>query len=458
MPPAGSAPVRPSGPLARLVVAARRIDAALPIGMKLVLPMFVIAAAGGGILALTVYRSEANRIHNDYEARAFLVSADVRGAVVAHRLSDPVKGDYTGLQNHIDSLVGLEPSILRIDLLEVNGRAATTVASSDHSRINMFENDAADLGDELRALRSSDLISHDDMIGDTPALHVTVPFNRSGHSPFVVAVHLSAVERDRALAALLRNFVLGVGSTIVLATVALLIGVHTLISRRITLVLGAADCLQTGDFSARVKHPGLVDARDEMLRLGSRFNDMASSIQDLHAQLERAATVDALTGLYNRRHAMEALTREVAQARRLGHPLAVVMLDLDGLKQINDRWGHQAGDAAIRQVAGAIRHALRTGDVPARLGGDEFVAILPGCGIDTLEPLLRRIHDAHAHASSAESVTDDGAAPAAAHATTLSAGAAVLAGTDDADSLLQRADAALYDAKRAGKNRSRIAA
>ncbi len=431
----------------RLSSFVRQVDAALPISVKLVLPMLLIAFAGGGILGFTVYRSEANRIRSDFAARAFRVSHEVHGAAVSHGTADQlIKDDYADLQSHLDALVELEPSILRVDLIAVNGRAATTIASSDHSRINTFEDDADDLSAELRAVRGSVVVSHEDTIGDTPALHVTVPFQLTGHVPFVVAVHMSTVERDQALAALLRNFVLGVGSTAVLSTVALVIGLHLLVFRRIRHVLAFADRLQSGDLGARVDHAALADPRDEMLRLAARFNSMAASIEELHAEIELAATTDHLTGLYNRRFAMNAVDQEIARARRQGEPLAVIMVDLDGLKQINDRFGHVAGDQAIRFAAHALSAVLRESDYAARIGGDELVAVLPGCDEELLAGVLERLQLAATH-EAAEGVTS-----------TVSAGGAVLRETDNAQTLLDRADAALYEAKRAGRNQSRIAA
>jgi len=89
------------------------------------------------------------------------------------------------------------------------------------------------------------------------------------------------------------------------------------------------------------------------------------------------ATKDALTGLKNRREFLEVGAAEAERSRRYRHPLAVVFLDLDDFKQLNDTRGHQTGDAALRAAAGALRHALRSSDRIARLGGDEFGILLP---------------------------------------------------------------------------------
>jgi diguanylate cyclase (GGDEF)-like protein len=146
------------------------------------------------------------------------------------------------------------------------------------------------------------------------------------------------------------------------------------------------------------------------------------------------------------RFATDALDREIARVRRQGAPLSVIMVDLDGLKQVNDRHGHGAGDRAIRQAAACLNGVLRGGDYAARVGGDEFVAVLPNCGPEMLGVVIERLQSAAREA---------GVSPASC---TVSAGGAVLRDGDDADSLLHRADEAMYGAKRAGKDQSRIAA
>jgi diguanylate cyclase (GGDEF)-like protein len=95
------------------------------------------------------------------------------------------------------------------------------------------------------------------------------------------------------------------------------------------------------------------------------------------ALAERLAATDVLTGLPNRRHADEALERLLASARRKGRSVTVMLFDLDHFKAINDRFGHAAGDDALRATAQATRELLRGGDYVARFGGEEFLALLP---------------------------------------------------------------------------------
>jgi diguanylate cyclase (GGDEF)-like protein len=101
--------------------------------------------------------------------------------------------------------------------------------------------------------------------------------------------------------------------------------------------------------------------------------------------------LDALTGLHNRRFGEERLKEEIDRAEKTGDPLAVIVLDLDHFKEINDQFGHAAGDAALKKFAHRLRKAVRSCDVPVRIGGDEFLVILPDCPRDKLNDILSRL-------------------------------------------------------------------
>lgn len=161
--------------------------------------------------------------------------------------------------------------------------------------------------------------------------------------------------------------------------------------------------------------------------------------------LEHQARTDPLTGALNRLALAESIARELSRAQRNGRPLSLLMFDLDFFKQLNDRLGHQAGDAALKHVAAATLHQLRASDLLARYGGEEFVIVLPDTGkdraLDTAERLRRQVESLGIRSGNEASLT-------------ASYGVATYpADGDDFDSLVASADAALYNAKQAGRNR-----
>ena len=165
----------------------------------------------------------------------------------------------------------------------------------------------------------------------------------------------------------------------------------------------------------------------------------------LHEVVEQQASTDELTRLPNRRRFMEALHREQRRIERFGGNLAVVLADLDDFKRVNDRFGHQAGDDVLVAFADAVRAELRDIDLPARIGGEEFAILLPETDINGAISLAERIRanlgERRLHLEHARSLR-----------VTASFGVAAQRGGEDAD-LLLLSDAALYRAKRRGKNR-----
>jgi diguanylate cyclase (GGDEF)-like protein len=159
-------------------------------------------------------------------------------------------------------------------------------------------------------------------------------------------------------------------------------------------------------------------------------------------RLAGEARTDALTGLLNRRGFEERATVELAHARRQSTSLAVMMLDIDHFKRINDAWGHETGDDVLTRIAELLVGECREIDVVARVGGEEFVILMPGADEEGAHPLWERIQHA-THLSPADGLPE----------AYLSAGITEVRGTD-LEELLAQADAALYEAKRAGRDRA----
>jgi len=167
---------------------------------------------------------------------------------------------------------------------------------------------------------------------------------------------------------------------------------------------------------------------------------LAGDVSALNQRLREEAIRDPLTGLYNRRYLQESLSREAAIALRSGVPLVVAMLDLDEFKGVNDRGGHEAGDALLCEIARHLSSHVRSSDLVCRMGGDEFLVVLRTVDVTAAASLCERWRVSF---------------PAAA---TISIGlAAYRPGAETIEDTVRRADAALYDAKRQGRNRVVVA-
>ncbi len=161
-------------------------------------------------------------------------------------------------------------------------------------------------------------------------------------------------------------------------------------------------------------------------------------------RLAELATTDPLTGLANSRVFRERLRQDLARAERYDEPLSVLLIDVDGLKRVNDRAGHQAGDAALQTVASAVRRGLRESDLGARLGGDEFAVLAPRTSESAALILAERLRAAIAGE----------AARWNRRRSTISIGVASRRSTGlRPEALLAAADEAMYRAKRRGGNR-----
>ncbi|WP_018873416.1 GGDEF domain-containing protein [Thioalkalivibrio sp. ALJ16] len=185
-----------------------------------------------------------------------------------------------------------------------------------------------------------------------------------------------------------------------------------------------------------------------------------SSVEKIRhiTRLEHESITDPLTGLFNRRHIDRRLDEEISRARRYGHPLSVVMMDIDEFKAINDRLGHLMGDYILTTIAERIQRVLRRSDLAARFGGEEFIVMAPHTPLEAAMSLGEKLREAVSGAPIP--LRGHEAAPPCAPDTltvTISVGIATLSATEGngetADTLVARADDALYRAKQGGRNR-----
>ena len=179
--------------------------------------------------------------------------------------------------------------------------------------------------------------------------------------------------------------------------------------------------------------------------LEDKVTERTAELMETNRKLQEMALTDMLTGLPNRRHAMTRLALDWSESLRDGTPLACMMIDADGFKQVNDKHGHDAGDQVLRQLASHLRYCMRTDDVVCRLGGDEFLIICPRT---TLEGALHAAESTRQAIAQLRVPTGDGV-----WLGSISVGVAVRTpDMQNPEDLIKEADQGVYIAKREGRN------
>jgi two-component system, cell cycle response regulator len=186
------------------------------------------------------------------------------------------------------------------------------------------------------------------------------------------------------------------------------------------------------------------------VQAAARVKRLQDELRQRNEELDLISRTDVLTGLRNRRHVEEYLTKLVSLARRNVEPIAVLIVDIDHFKSVNDGHGHDAGDAVLREVAGRMVDSVRLEDMVGRWGGEEFLVVLPNTAAQGAAELAERLRQVVAGEPCR--LPDGGAVPV-----TISLGCAASV-IDDAATLVRSADAAMYEAKESGRNRVVVAA
>ena len=172
-----------------------------------------------------------------------------------------------------------------------------------------------------------------------------------------------------------------------------------------------------------------------------------AQLQQANRDLTLQLGTDPLTGLFNHRHFRDSLDKELERTLRTGQPMALIMLDLDHFKQVNDRWGHEVGNLALRHAADCMRESTRRIDILCRYGGEEFAVLAPGTGLSGAVRVAERLR----------SLLDTSPLTHDAGILHLTASLGVAIHTVhralSADQLVRQADSYLYQAKHGGRNR-----
>ncbi len=211
--------------------------------------------------------------------------------------------------------------------------------------------------------------------------------------------------------------------------------------------------LLAGRYDCQRYSEGLAAGADDLVAKDRPVDELIGRIRvgvrmwHLQRNLKQAAITDGLTGLYNHAHFVNVLDSEFARSRRYGGRLSLILIDLDNFKAVNDTYGHQVGDAVLKQVAQTLQHEVREADLVVRYGGEEFVVIAPEATLHQAEELAERLRRRIAEQTGPDEM----------HGNTITASLGVASDEDSRvatpSDLLMLCDQAMYAAKRAGRNR-----
>ena len=407
-------------------------------GIVLVLPMtFLIAAT-----AIVLQREEASLHGTIDEAVNALVPLTSLEYDLQRALTDELEArsgtavpDFGGLTGSIDRLFArLRHDAGNPDVPEPSIEAAQQAWSTARPAVERLVEHVT----PLKALSSTD--SGSDLTREK--LTRAIADIEEARTHLARAVKSRAATTAAAQQRELRTLLWAWGATLLATAIVVALVVYSIVTP--ARELGAAvRRLSAGDLSIRVDDR----ARDELGRVASYLNAMAARFAARRSALESEALLDSLTNLPNRRSILRALDTTLASCREQGSPVSVLLIDVDRFKQLNDRFGHTAGDAALSWLADAMRSSLRSGDLLGRYAGDEFIAVLPSTGADDARATAERLCD---------DVSAQRGSDSARPSITVGVATSVTA-SDTRERLIETADQALYEGKKAGRARIAVA-
>ena len=334
------------------------------------------------------------------------------------------------------------PHILAAFVEDEEGRPFSCyfAAGLSESEAEQIRSDVpANLGDSTKRRTGLERISFEYM-------YVAIPIEFEGKRIGSLAIVSDNKALHQKLMDYIRSQVLISVATLVILLV-ISIRLEKLFTRPIFILIEAMKGISnTKDYTVSVA----LNRNDEFNDLCLGFNAMLAEIRERDEKLNRLATTDALTGLANRRHAMEAMETMLIRARRKHEPLGVIILDVDFFKKINDTLGHPVGDIVLQAISRIVEHSAREYDLVARIGGEEFLVLC-----DNADQLIVMTVAERIRASIEQAVIEYGDGQQVRATASLGAFAAIPHDLDG-EALLKIVDDALYRAKHAGRNQVQL--
>ncbi len=425
----------------------------MTISSKVAVAIFVlVAVAGSGALAI-VLDAQAAAERREFR-RAVAQNLELLSSAVTRAVAT---GHHDVVQSILDNAI-ISGKRTEVKHLEIVNRHGRVIADLDPRRFNVVT-DLHELKKDLYLRAPKLTVVDNETTAFVVPIRVTYPLGvlRATVSEARVLDGLRAAQRNAGALAL---------GTSALLAFALYFVLRRVVASRLVALAVTARNYREGRLDVRATMQGA----DEIAQLADAFNQMASSIRaytekletlveertqalsQANKKLEHLATTDSLTALYNRRYFEEQAKRDLELARRESSPFALVMMDVDRFKQLNDKHGHFAGDEVLQAVGRVLADSARTTDIVARIGGEEFAIAMPNTDVteafkaaERLRQQIAALSSASLHAVKPGEVTASfGVAGFPLHADTL-------------PRLLAAADTALYGAKRAGRNRVAVA-
>ncbi len=398
----------------------------------IVVPSLIIIS----ILYSYSIRSMTANFDREYREKAMAIAQTLQQSIGKEDLEDSSR--MTAI---LQGLTVSNRTLSRLSVYVPRGDLTVVGASSDPGRIGELAEEH-----DLDPMRTGQPLLFEHTDGQPHLIEANVPLVVGGLPVATMGVYMSLEARDALVySQTLSLLVIGGGGVILILGLVYLL-TERLIVEPVARISRAASRIAGGHLDTRVPDLG----HDEVGKLASSVSAMVEELMEDRRTLERLATTDGLTGLWNHRFFYERLREELSRAARLKEPLSLIVLDLDRLKGFNDKFGHLKGDEALRSMGQILRGSVRPYDVPCRYGGDEFAVIVPGAEAsvarEVAERVRRRIAGQNFKGEREQPVTF-----------TASFGiSSYLVDDSNPESLVRAADSALYEAKRAGGNAVRV--